>query len=167
MGHSRFLEAEVLTGLDGRCIETLAAAVEARTLDGGEPLFRLGEEATRLYVVGSGQIELTLPISLEREARELRIETRGPRTAVGWSALIPPYRFTLSAHAVGPSEVFGLTRGALESAFQEDPHSGYLFMKHVCTGIGRRLVQMQALWARELRHGIGVEVGGQTSAPQD
>ncbi|MEK7866136.1 MAG: cyclic nucleotide-binding domain-containing protein [Planctomycetota bacterium] len=167
MGRSRFMEAEVLEGLDGRCIEALAAAAEARTLDGGETLFRLGENATRLYVVGSGEVELTLPISLESEARELRVETRGPRTTVGWSALIPPHRFTLSARAVGPSQVFGLERSALEKAFGEDPHSGYLFMKHVCSGIGRRLVQVQALWARELRHAVGGEVGGQASTPQD
>lgn len=167
MGRSRVIDAEVFEGLGGRCVEALAAAAEARTLDGGEVLFRLGEVATRLYVVGSGQIELTLPISLANEARELRIETRGPRTAVGWSALIPPHRFTLSAHAVGPVEVLGLTRSALESAFHEDPYSGYLFMKHVCTGIGQRLAQMQALWARELRHAVGGEVEGQASAPQD
>lgn len=167
MGRNRLMDAEVFGGLDGRCVEALASAAEARTLDGGEVLFRLGEDATRLYVVGSGQLELTLPISIESEARELRIETRGPRSTVGWSALIPPHRFTLSAHAVGQVEVFGLTRGALEAAFQEDPHSGYLFMKHVCTGIGQRLAQMQALWARELRHAVGGEVGGQSSAPQD
>lgn len=158
MERSRLLLAEVFQGMSGPCVKGLMEVAEARTLESGETLFRLGDEATRFYVVGSGQIELTLPVSPD-EGRELRIETRGPGATVGWSALIPPYRFTLSARAGEPSEVFGWTRATLDSAFEEDPRSGLLFMKHVCAGIGRRLVHMQAMWARELRHSVERDVG--------
>ena len=52
------------------------------------------------------------------------MEERVPGQTVGWSALIPPYRFTLTATAPLETEVIALSREALRAHFAADPAVG-------------------------------------------
>ena len=52
------------------------------------------------------------------------VEERCPGQTVGWSALIPPYRFTLTATAPVETEVIALPREALTRYFACHPEIG-------------------------------------------
>ena len=49
--------------------------------------------------------------------RDVLIEERGPGQAFGWSALVPPHRFTLTATASMDSTALALPRAALIEHF--------------------------------------------------
>jgi CRP-like cAMP-binding protein len=120
----------------------------------GECLFRLGDEADRLYVALGGRVELTFPLSLGAVTREMPFEVRTRGSVVGWSALVAPYRFTLSARATEESELAAFPREDLLRLFEAEPQIGYLVMGHIAELLGRRLLQMQALWVRELQRAV-------------
>lgn len=126
-----------------------------RSLHQGEYLFLLGDSADHLYVVSQGLVEICFPLAIDGHMSDITVETREPGKMFGWSALVNPYRFTLSARGAKASEVVSFPRMALLDVFKEDPQTAYLFTRHLAEVIGRRLLRMQALWARELQRALG------------
>lgn len=132
----------------------LAAVARSRQCRKGECLFLLGDHADRLYVVLSGRVELTFPLSFGSAVRDVPVETKTPGSALGWSALVKPHRFTLSARATEASELASFLRQDLLRVFEAEPRIGFLVMRQVAEVVGRRLLQVQALWARELQRAV-------------
>ncbi len=90
------------------------------------------------------------------------MEEKGPGQTVGWSALIPPYRFTLSATASFETEVITLSRAALHSFIEASPSIGAKLCLNVGTVIGRRLQTLQTMWLREMQRTIELHAAAGT-----
>ena len=71
-------------------------------------LFHLGDAADSIYLVARGRLRLTLPMQVRNREEDVLVEERSSGQTVGWSALIPPYRFTLTATAPLETEVIAL-----------------------------------------------------------
>ena len=78
------------------------------------------------------------------------VEERTAGQTVGWSALIPPHRFTLRAVAPVETEVIALSRQALEQLFTDHPDIAYTMSLNLAAVIGQRLQLFQAMWLREV-----------------
>ena len=90
---------ELLNGLSSAEVEQVLEIGTRMSVPRGTSLFRLGDPADRLFLNQRGRIRLTLPIQIRGHEEEILVEERSPGQTVGWSALIPPYRFTLTATA--------------------------------------------------------------------
>ena len=130
--------------------EVLALGVRGRIESGGE-LFRLGAEAASLYVIERGRISLTLPLQVQGREEDILVEERLPGQTVGWSALIPPHRFTLKATAQLETEVLAFSRDALLAHFAAHPLVGYVITHNLASVVGQRLQVFQAMWLREMQ----------------
>jgi CRP/FNR family cyclic AMP-dependent transcriptional regulator len=135
-------------------VAQLLAVTRSQQCHKGECLFLLGDHADRLYVVLTGKVELTFPLSFGGIVRDVPVESKTPGTALGWSALVKPHRFTLSARGVETSELATFLRQDLLRVFEAEPRIGYFVMRHIAEVVGRRLLQVQALWARELQRAV-------------
>lgn len=159
--------APLFDGLSESQVERLSGIARPRSLRKEEYLFLLGDSADRLHIVLSGKVDLCFPLTLGQTLTDVPVESKSAGEALGWSALVKPYRFTLSARAAEPSNLAAILRKDLEEAFEADPGIGYALTKRIAEVIGRRLLKMQALWAREvqkaveegLRPGLGQESG--------
>ena len=139
-------EAEQVLGLGTKLI------VPSRT-----KLFRLGDSADRLFLIERGRIRLTLPMQVRGREEDVFVEERSPGQAVGWSALIPPYRFTLTATAsLLEAEVIALPREALGEYFADHPVVGYKIALNLAVVIGHRLQLFQTMWLREMQRTVEV-----------
>jgi len=143
--------SELFEGLNHDDLRRLADIGRHRTLRAGEYLFLLGEDAVDFYVVASGNVDLCFPMPLGGEVRDISVESLGVGKALGWSALVKPYRFTLSARATMPTELVSFSRRALLQLFEREPRLGYRFFMRISELVGVRLETFQALWVRELR----------------
>jgi len=143
--------AELVEGLSSSEIRRLAAIGRRRTLRAGEYVFLLGDNADYLSVVIKGQVDLCFPMPLGDVVKDVSVESIGPGKTLGWSALVKPYRFTLSARATGPSEVIGFARLDLLRLFDAELRIGYTLLNNVSEIVGVRLSTFQALWGRELQ----------------
>jgi CRP-like cAMP-binding protein len=141
---------DLLKGLTEEAVDETLALGSRISLDGGDELFRLGAEADCLYVVSRGRINLTLPMQVRGQEQDVLVEERTPGQTVGWSALIPPYRFTLRATAPLATEVISLPRTALCHHFLQQPEIGYMVTLNLAAVIGQRLQLFQAMWLREM-----------------
>ena len=102
---------EFLNGLSSAEAEQALSLGTRVIVPSGTSLFKLGDTADRLFLVERGRIKLTLPMWVRGREENIFVEERGPGQAVGWSALIPPYRFTLTATAtLYEAEVTALPR---------------------------------------------------------
>lgn len=135
--------------------ERISRIARTKKIAQSEYLFLLGENADHVHVVAKGRVEVCFPLALNGAVKDVGVEIRERGKLFGWSALVKPYRFTLSARGAEPSEVVALPRQGLLEIFDEDPELAYCFMRHVSEVIGRRLLRMQALWARELQRALG------------
>jgi len=141
---------DLLKGLAQDAVDETLALGSRILLAGGDELFRLGVEADCLYLVARGRINLTLPMQVRGKDQDVLVEERIPGQTVGWSALIPPYRFTLRATAPLATEVISLSRDALCDHFERHPEVGYMVTLNLAAVIGQRLQLFQAMWLREM-----------------
>jgi len=135
---------------DDQAAEVVALG-SRQTLAAGERLFDLGEAAESLFVLQGGRIALSLPMKVQGVEKDVLIEERMPGEAFGWSALVPPHRFTLKASASMESDVLALPRVALLDHFEARPEVGYAVTRDVAAIVGQRLQVLQAMWLREMQ----------------
>jgi CRP-like cAMP-binding protein len=147
-------QADLLMKLSPEEAERVLALGTRMTLCRGEELFGLGEPAERLFVIQRGRMKLTLPMQVRGREEHVLVEERGPGQTVGWSALIPPYRFTLTATAPLETEVIAISRGALEQHFKEYPTIGQSVCLNLASVIGQRLQVFQTMWLREMQRAV-------------
>ena len=121
------------------------------TLPRGAILFELGAPADSVYIVTESRLSLTLPMMVGGREEHVLIEELQTGQVLGWSALIPPHRFTLMASAPFGAEVVQIPRDALARHLTLRPEVGYLVMRNVAEIIGQRLQVFQAMWLREMQ----------------
>lgn len=145
---------ELVQGLAPDVAEQILSLGARLSLTHGEALFGLGDAADRLYVVQRGRIALRLPMQLAGRAQDVVVEERGAGQTVGWSALIPPHRFTLEARALVDTDVLALSRDRLEAYFKEHPAVAWAVTQNLAAVVGQRLQVIQAMWLREMQRVI-------------
>jgi CRP-like cAMP-binding protein len=148
--HDKIRAAELFRGLSESRVQRLAGIARALTLRTGEYLFLLGDSAQYVSVVTGGQVDLCCPVSVGGVVKDITVESVGPGQTVGWSALVKPFRFTLSARAAQPSEVIAFARPELLQMFEIDPELERVVLGGVSELMANRLTMFQALWMREL-----------------
>jgi CRP-like cAMP-binding protein len=145
------VNSDLLKGLNESEAESVVALGKRMVLTTGAELFHLGDEAEDIYLVTRGRLRLTLPMQLCEREEDLFVEEGCGGQAVGWSALIPPYRFTLTATAPLEAEVIALPREALTRYFAEHPETGQMVAWNLSSIIGQRLHLFQTMWLREIQ----------------
>ena len=142
---------DLLAGLSDEDSDRVLALGTRITISSGSELFRLGEEADRLYLIRRGRIRLTLPMQVLGRQENIVVEESTSGQTVGWSALIPPYRFTLTAAAPLETELVALSRETLSELLRSMPDVGYIVCMNLAGVVGQRLQVFQTMWAREMQ----------------
>ncbi len=141
----------VFRGIADDAMDQLCACGRAVSFKAGHVLFERGQDADNLMILQDGVVELLFPVQIMGVTRDVTMETKQVGDLVAWSALVSPYHFTLSARCAGDCTLASFTRDALESFFDSDPQSGYLFMRNLAGEIGHRLQRMQTMWVHDLQ----------------
>jgi CRP-like cAMP-binding protein len=145
------INLELLQGLDDDEAGRVLALGERITLAPGEILFCLGDSAGSVYLITRGCIRLTLPMQVRGREENVLVEEQAVGHVVGWSALTPLHRFTLTATAPLETEVVALDRDVLDAYFAAHPETGQVVAFNLASAIARRLQLFQAMWVREVQ----------------
>jgi CRP/FNR family transcriptional regulator, cyclic AMP receptor protein len=143
---------ELFAGLSDASATALEALGSRISLAPGHVLFRIGDDASHLYVIERGAIELRMPMQVEGHDEDVRIEECPAGHTLGWSTLVPPHRFTLEASARLHTELLAFPRDALLAYFSSHPDVGYVVLRNIAAVLGQRLQVFQAMWVRQMQH---------------
>ncbi|MCS7007770.1 MAG: cyclic nucleotide-binding domain-containing protein [Thermoleophilia bacterium] len=102
----------------------------------GELLASEGDPADTFYLVRRGRVALELH---QPDRGGLVIDTADPGDVVGWSWLVPPYRWHFDARAAEPVAAVAFDGACLRRRCEDDPFLGYELMKRFAQVIVDRL----------------------------
>jgi CRP-like cAMP-binding protein len=148
------VRTELFEGLDAEDTAKLTVLGRLLTLAPGEALFALGEEAREVFIVERGRVALFMTMRVGSRDEAVPIEERQPGQIVGWSALIPPHKYTLSARAQAQSELLAIPRGPLVDYLNEHPRVGHVVHRNLAAIVGHRLQVLEAMWLREMQRTV-------------
>ncbi len=129
--------------------EAFLRRCQKNTYPDGTHLFMEQSEATKLYLILKGSIDLNFEMP-QRENAYTTIATRKPGDAVGWSAIVPPHKYRLSGYCRGETSLLEIDRNTLQVLFEMNYHLGYIFMRNIAVLTGERLLQVQDKMAKVL-----------------
>jgi len=101
----------------------------------GEMIFREGEDADKFYLIRQGKVAL----ETYAPQRTVIIQTLGEGEVLGWSWLVPPYRWRFGARATELTRAIALDGKCLRGNSEEDHDLGYELMKRAAQIMERRL----------------------------
>jgi CRP-like cAMP-binding protein len=152
--HFNRLRAAIFEDISAETVRGLCSQGRHLSFPTGQTLFNRGQSAEELMILEDGVVELVFPVEIMGARRDLTLESKRSGDVVAWSALIAPYHFTLSARCATECTVTALKRATLQAFFQENPETGYLFMRNLAGVIGRRLQAMQTIWVHDLQASV-------------
>jgi CRP/FNR family transcriptional regulator, cyclic AMP receptor protein len=146
----------IFSGVSQDHLSEIAQCTEVQEFDSGETIFKDGEEASSIYGVLNGEVELSLVVrdkilktdirfeeysrtQIETIERDIVVDSIGSGEIFGWSALTSSGRFTSTAICAEPTKVFSLSADTLKSIFNQHPQVGYPFMERLVETISNRL----------------------------
>jgi CRP/FNR family transcriptional regulator, cyclic AMP receptor protein len=99
-------------------------------------IFEDGSNATRFWLIQSGQVRLDLNVPGQGPAV---IEAVGMGELLGWSWLFPPYKWAFGAVAVTAVEAFEFDAPAVRRCCEADPQLGYELNQRITRVLAKRL----------------------------
>jgi CRP/FNR family transcriptional regulator, cyclic AMP receptor protein len=123
-------------GLDPEALDLIAGCATNIRVEAGQYVATEGETADRFYVLRHGRVALELH---EPGAGPQLLDMVESGEALGWSWLVPPYRWFLDARAVEPTSLLSIDGHCLRGKCDADPALGYALMQRVTRVMYQRL----------------------------
>ncbi|MFF0341316.1 Crp/Fnr family transcriptional regulator [Kribbella sp. NPDC004875] len=109
--------------------------------DDGERLFDEGGPADRCWLIRHGRVALDTAVP---GRGQVVLQTLGPGDLLGWSWLVPPYRWHFGARAVGTVRATAFDAEQLRLLADQDPALGYALTRQLLVVVLDRLQSTRA-----------------------
>lgn len=115
---------------------TIAGCARNVAFEAGRLLLAEGDEASTLYLLRRGKVS----IEIHSPGRgSLVVQTLQPGEVVGWSWLVPPYRWSFDARAVTPVGAVAIDGACLRANADARPALGYALLQRISAMLLERL----------------------------
>jgi CRP/FNR family transcriptional regulator, cyclic AMP receptor protein len=128
----------IFEGLTPEESATILRCCKVTSVKKGEKVLEAGESASSLFLVRSGRIEVRFKVVCLNASLDVPLDIIRAGEVCGWSALIPPHRYTLSAYATEDSELLQIQRTDLQEYCEANTRVGYMVMKNIARTLGDR-----------------------------
>jgi CRP/FNR family transcriptional regulator, cyclic AMP receptor protein len=122
-------------GLPAESLDLVAGCASNVRFRAGEQLFREGDPADAFYVVRGGRVAL----EMRTPTGSAVLDTVESDEVVGWSWLVPPYRWSFDGRAVDDVRAVQFDGACLRGKCEADPELGYALLKRVVSVMNARL----------------------------
>jgi CRP-like cAMP-binding protein len=129
-------EHPFLRGMSEDYLQLITGCAKNVKFEAGEVIFREGGDADRFYLIRHGWIALEV-FTPERGSNP--ILSLGAGDVIGWSWLIPPYKWRFDARAIEQTRAIALDGKCLRGKCDDDPRLGYELLKRISAIIADRL----------------------------
>lgn len=129
-------EHPFLEGLDAEHIKLLVGCASNVVFKSGEFIIREGEEANAFYFIRHGRVLIETHVP---QKGPIIIRSREAGEILGWSWLVPPYRWHFDARAAELTRAIALDGKCLREKCEEDHDLGYEIMRRFVVIIAQQL----------------------------
>jgi len=129
-------EHPFLKDLDAEYIKLLVGCASNVVFKPGEVLIREGENADAFYFIRHGRVLIETHVP---QKGTIIIRSREAGEILGWSWLVPPYRWHFDARAVDLTRAIALDGKCLREKCENDHDLGYEVMRRFVVVIAERL----------------------------
>jgi CRP/FNR family cyclic AMP-dependent transcriptional regulator len=127
--------AELFSGLGENAIHAVAKIMAEETYEKGAVLFKAGDPARYLFLIGDGTVRLAVGT-----AGEIDYTANRPGEAFGWTGMVDRASYTATAECLTPCRLFRIERDQLSELLEKDPPNGMVFYKRLAAAVVQRLV---------------------------
>jgi CRP-like cAMP-binding protein len=134
-------ECGLFSALSDAELTQVASAASDKEFEAGATIFQEGEAAEDLYVLREGKValQMALPASQTSAVRRITIDIVGAGQVFGWSAMVHPHLYTLTAVCLQRARVVVISGTKLSQLLDGDPRLGYEVMKGFIKLVASRL----------------------------
>lgn len=129
-------EQPLFKGLEDRYLDLLVGCASNVRFEEGEFIFRQGEDASHFYLIRRGRVSVEM---FATGRGPITVQTLEEGEVLGWSWLIPPYRWMFDARATNLTSAIALDGKCLRTKSEEDHDLGYELLKRFSQVIEGRL----------------------------
>lgn len=150
--------SELFEGLETSHLEKVSVLCRGGSYRQGTIIFNEGDKAEELYLLTDGRVCLEMEVRPlpSRPAIPTCLEVVTKGEVFGWSALVEPYVYTLSARCLSNCTVLSIKGDMLRKAMADDPILGYKVMEGLSKLIAFRLMHTRL----RLTSGLGIALLG-------
>ncbi len=117
-------------------LDMLAKLSTPVQFEAGTVIGKQGKEANKLYVVEEGLVSIILEVE---HGHERVIQTVTRFDIIGWSAIVPPYRYTTTTKTNSKTKVLAFDGQALTELLVKNPRLGYAIYSGIAGIVAKRL----------------------------
>ena len=132
-------EIELFKDLGPEFMNEVSGIGREESYDKDHILFNRGDIAENLYILVDGRISLFI-----RNSGSLNFTLEEPGRIIGWSSLVEPKRYTVTAKCYEETKAVRIDTTRLEHVFDKYPREAYLVMKRLAGVVGQRLANSYA-----------------------
>jgi len=122
--------------LDPKYLDIVAGHAHLREFADGELVFRQDDDAKSFFMVLKGQVDVEIPAIY---GAPLTVQSLGPGEVLGWSWLIPPFKWHFVARATTDATLLEFDGKGLRELCEQDPKLGYELLKLFAALMSERL----------------------------
>jgi toluene monooxygenase system ferredoxin subunit len=132
---------QVFQGLTDERLEKVAEVCSQETHEVGSTVFHAGAMAQHVYVLVDGKVALQMesPVGQMQLRKRVTVDTIGKGELFGWSGLVEPYSYTMSAICLRASTVLAIDAQKLSTLLQDDCPIAYEVLQGLTGVISSRL----------------------------
>ena len=123
-------------GLDESVASLVAGCAVNVHFRAGQHLFHEGEPADTFYVIRHGRVSIEVHAPA---GPPVVVDSAHDDDVVGWSWLVPPYRWTFDARATDETSAIAFDGACLRATCEADPAVGYALLQRVVKVMSTRL----------------------------
>jgi len=123
-------------GMDDRYIKIIVGCAKNERFAAAHVIAHEGEPADRFYLIREGLVALELMVP---KRGFTTLQTIGDGDILGWSWLLPPYRWRFGARTVRPTRALAFDGKCLRGKCEEDHDLGYELLKRFASVTAERL----------------------------
>lgn len=157
--------SELFGGLSTSHLEKVAVLCRSASYRENEVIFKEGDEAGEIYILTEGRVvrEMEVRPVANRPAIPTAVDVSTKGEILGWSAMVEPYTYTLSARCLTNCTVLAMKGDMLRKLMDEDVSLGYELLKRLSQLIKLRLAESRL----RLTSGLGLVMLGRELGVSD
>lgn len=134
-------------GFDGGDLKKLSGFASEESFKAGVQIYKKGDPAKKFYLVEEGKIVMVMEsyMGTAKPPMQVTVDMLTKGDAMGWSAVVEPYAYTLGALCIDNSKAIAFDAEKLRELLIKDSALGLNFMQATVEVIADRLTHTQII----------------------